>query len=78
MEPGVYLMRDKDDRILYIGKSKKLRSRIRSYFRSSQPLSPRITLMVHQVAEIEFIVTDSEAEALALRSQSDQAPSTPL
>lgn len=67
-EPGVYLMRDRQSHILYIGKSKKLRSRVRSYFRDSQNLSPRIALMVQQVAEIEFIVTDTEAEALALEA----------
>jgi excinuclease ABC subunit C len=67
-EPGVYLMRDVSDRILYIGKSKKLRSRVRSYFRDSQRLSDRIAMMVRQVAEIEFIVTDTEAEALALEA----------
>lgn len=67
-EPGVYLMKDATDGILYIGKSKKLRSRVRSYFRHSQPLSDRIAMMVRQVCEIEFIVTDSEAEALALEA----------
>ena len=67
-EPGVYIMRDTSDRILYIGKSKKLRSRVRSYFRESQRLSDRIAMMVRQVAEIEFIVTDTEAEALALEA----------
>jgi len=67
-EPGVYLMRDSSDRILYIGKSKKLRSRVRSYFRESQKLSDRIAMMVRQVVEIEFIVTDTEAEALALEA----------
>ncbi|NEQ68003.1 MAG: excinuclease ABC subunit UvrC [Symploca sp. SIO2D2] len=67
-EPGVYLMRDNNERILYIGKSKKLRSRVRSYFRESQPLSERIARMVRQVVEIEFIVTDTEAEALALEA----------
>ena len=66
--PGVYLMRDGKDSILYIGKSKKLRSRVRSYFRESQKLSDRIAMMVHQVVEIEFIVTDTEAEALALEA----------
>ena len=69
-EPGCYLMRDRDDRILYIGKSKKLRSRVRSYFRDGHPISPRIRLMVRQVVDIEFIVTDSEAEALALEEAS--------
>jgi excinuclease ABC subunit C len=67
-EPGVYFMRDGSDRIIYIGKSRKLRSRVRSYFRDSQRLSERITTMVKQVTEIEFIVTDTEAEALALEA----------
>jgi excinuclease ABC subunit C len=67
-EPGVYYMRDGTDQILYIGKSKKLRSRVRSYFRDNQTLSPRIALMVKQIVEIEFIVTDTEAEALALEA----------
>ncbi|MBW4571758.1 MAG: excinuclease ABC subunit UvrC [Tolypothrix carrinoi HA7290-LM1] len=67
-EPGVYFMRDGSDRIIYIGKSRKLRSRVRSYFRDSQKLSERIATMVKQVTEIEFIVTDTEAEALALEA----------
>ncbi len=69
-EPGCYLMRDGEDRILYIGKAKVLRNRVRSYFQSGSGHghSPRIRLMVCQVCEIEFIVTDSEAEALALES----------
>jgi excinuclease ABC subunit C len=67
-EPGIYMMRDSSDRIIYIGKSRKLRSRVRSYFRESQKLSERIATMVRQVTEIEFIVTDTEAEALALEA----------
>jgi len=69
-EPGCYLLRDGEDRILYIGKAKVLRNRVRSYFQSGggHAHSPRIALMVRQVCEIEFIVTDSEAEALALES----------
>ncbi len=67
-EPGVYLMRDTTDRIVYIGKSRKLRSRVRSYFRESQKLSDRIAMMVRLVTDIEFIVTDTEAEALALEA----------
>jgi excinuclease ABC subunit C len=66
--PGVYLMGDGAGEILYIGKSNKLRSRVRSYFRDSQHHSPRIALMIKQVREIDFIVTDTEAEALALES----------
>jgi excinuclease ABC subunit C len=67
-EPGVYFMRDAADNVLYIGKSKKLRSRVRSYFRENNDHNPRIALMVMQVVEIEFIVTDTEAEALALEA----------
>ncbi len=69
-EPGCYLMRDAEDRILYIGTAKVLRNRVRSYFQSGSGHghSPRISLMVRQVCEIEFIVTDSEAEALALEA----------
>ncbi|MEY2977360.1 MAG: excinuclease ABC subunit UvrC [Prochlorotrichaceae cyanobacterium] len=65
-EPGVYLMRDAEDTILYIGKSKKLRSRVRSYFRQGHHLTPRIEMMTRQVVDIECIVTDTESEALAL------------
>lgn len=67
-ESGVYLMKDEQGNILYIGKAKLLRNRIRSYFRPSQPLSHRITLMVKQVIDIDIIVTDTEAEALALEA----------
>jgi excinuclease ABC subunit C len=66
-EPGVYYMRDQTDQILYIGKSKKLRSRVRQYF-NGHDTRPRIDLMIRQVVEIEFIVTDTEAEALALEA----------
>ncbi|MBW4442512.1 MAG: excinuclease ABC subunit UvrC [Plectolyngbya sp. WJT66-NPBG17] len=66
-EPGVYYMRDHTDQILYIGKSKRLRSRLRSYF-NGHDTRPRIALMMRQVVEIEVIVTDTEAEALALEA----------
>jgi excinuclease ABC subunit C len=67
-EPGVYLMRDGSDRIIYIGKSRKLRSRVRSYFRDDRNKTERINTMVKLVTEIEFIVTDTETEALALEA----------
>ncbi len=67
-EPGVYFMRDNSDRIIYIGKSRKLRSRVRSYFRDGYNKSERIATMVKLVTEIEFIVTDTESEALALEA----------
>ncbi len=66
--PGVYLLRDGSDRLIYIGKSRKLRSRVRSYFRDSTNKTERINTMVKLVTEIEFIVTDTEAEALALEA----------
>lgn len=68
MVPGVYFMKDGSDHILYIGKSKQLRSRVRSYFRDDSSHAPRTVLMVRQVVDIEFIVTDTEAEALALEA----------
>jgi excinuclease ABC subunit C len=67
-EPGVYFMKDARDQTLYIGKSKCLRTRVRSYFRDFHGHMPRITVMVMQVVDIEFIVTDTEAEALALEA----------
>ncbi|ASC72557.1 UvrABC system protein C [Halomicronema hongdechloris C2206] len=67
-EPGVYFMQDAQDQVLYIGKSKSLRSRVRSYFRDLSHHLPRTAMMVMQVVDIEFIVTDTEAEALALEA----------
>ncbi|MBE9061631.1 excinuclease ABC subunit UvrC [cf. Phormidesmis sp. LEGE 11477] len=68
-EPGVYYMKDETDQILYIGKSKSLRNRVRSYFREgAHHHTPRIASMVQRVADIEIIVTDTEAEALALEA----------
>ncbi|MEL6351172.1 MAG: excinuclease ABC subunit UvrC [Cyanobacteria bacterium J06627_28] len=67
--PGVYFMKDETDQILYIGKSKSLRNRVRSYFRDgAHHHTPRIGTMVRKVADIEIIVTDTEAEALALEA----------
>lgn len=66
--PGVYLMRDGRRRVLYVGKSASLRSRVRSYFQSGGDLSARIRWMVRQVADVETIVVDSEMEALLLEN----------
>ena len=65
---GCYLFKDIDSNLLYIGKSKKLRSRVSSYFNNFSDLTPRLSLMVRQITEIEIIVTDSEYEALNLES----------
>ncbi len=65
---GCYLFKDIENNLLYIGKSKKLRSRVSSYFNNFSDLTPRLSLMVRQITEIEIIVTDSEYEALNLES----------
>ncbi len=66
--PGVYIYKDEKGRILYVGKAKRLRNRVRSYFQGSREMETRIRVMVSKIADLEFIVTDSEAEALILES----------
>ena len=66
--PGCYLMLDREERILYVGKSINLCNRVKSYFQRFDDHSPRISLMVRQIFEIEFIITDNEIEALTLES----------
>lgn len=65
-QPGVYLMHDKDDTIIYVGKAKILKNRVRQYFRKNSNHTPKVRAMVANVAYFEYIVTDSETEALAL------------
>ncbi len=62
--PGIYLMRGHGGEVLYVGKSTSLSNRVRSYFSSPDDLSPRIRMMAEKVESIDFIVTDSEMEAL--------------
>ncbi len=64
--PGVYIMRDNRDAILYIGKAISLKRRVRQYFQSSRSKSPKIEKMVAQISRFEYILTDSELEALVL------------
>lgn len=68
--PGVYFWKDKNDRILYIGKAVKLRSRIKSYLNPGAKHSRRIKTMVEKAASVDFILTPSERDALALESYS--------
>ena len=68
MKPGVYLMKDADDNVLYVGKASVLRNRLRSYFGSSSGFSAKILRLVSQITDFEFIVTDTEAEALILEN----------
>lgn len=64
--PGVYIMKDKDDQIIYIGKAISLKNRVRQYFQSSKNHAPKVRAMVENIAEFEYILTDSELEALIL------------
>ncbi|MDO4169433.1 MAG: excinuclease ABC subunit UvrC [Lachnospiraceae bacterium] len=65
-KPGVYLMHDEKDEIIYVGKAIVLKNRVRQYFQSSRNLSPKIQQMVSHVRYFEYIITDSELEALVL------------
>ena len=67
-KPGVYIMRDEKDVILYVGKAVNLHNRVRSYFRSNIGRGPAIDKMVSLIARFEYIVTDSELEALVLEN----------
>ncbi len=64
--PGVYLMKDINNKIIYVGKSKVLKNRVSQYFQNSAAHSPKTLAMVAQVADFEYIITDTESEALAL------------
>ncbi len=64
--PGVYLMKDINNNIIYIGKSKLLKNRVSQYFQNSAAHSPKTQAMVSQIADFEYILTDTEAESLAL------------
>jgi len=66
--PGVYLFRDKGDSILYVGKAKNLKNRVRTYFQDSRSHDGRIRIMVSKIDDLELFVTDSEAEALILEN----------
>lgn len=66
--PGVYLMHDANDTIIYVGKAVNLHNRVRSYFRKIVGRGPQIDKMVEQIARFEYIVTDSELEALVLEN----------
>lgn len=65
-KPGVYIMKDKRNRIIYVGKAVSLKHRVRSYFQSQKNLPVKVASMVSKIEDIEYIVTDSEVEALIL------------
>ncbi len=65
-KPGVYLMHDEKDEIIYVGKAISLKNRVRQYFQASRNKGPKIEQMVTHIRRFEYIVTDSELEALVL------------
>ena len=67
-KPGVYLMHDERDEIIYVGKAISLKNRVRQYFQSSRNKGAKIEQMVTHIARFEYIITDSELEALVLES----------
>ena len=62
-QPGVYIMHDAKDAIIYVGKAISLKNRVRQYFQSSRDKTAKIKQMVSKIARFEYIVTDSELEA---------------
>ena len=71
-KPGVYIMHDAKDTIIYVGKAISLKNRVRQYFQSSRNLGIKKEQMVQQIARFEYIITDSELEALVLECKPDQ------
>ena len=67
-KPGVYIYRDMAGEVIYVGKAVSLKNRVRSYFQSGANLTPKVRAMVPKIADLEYIVTDSEVEALILES----------
>ena len=67
-KPGVYLMKDARNEVLYVGKASVLRNRLRSYFGSRNGQPPKIRRMMSRMTDFEFIVTDTESEALILEN----------
>lgn len=65
-KPGVYLMHDKDDAVIYVGKAISLKNRVRQYFQPSKNVTAKIATMISKIDHFEYIITDSELEALIL------------
>ena len=66
LSPGVYIMKNKDGKIIYIGKAKKLKNRVSQYFGSQNRHNTKVRKMVENVEDFDYILTDSEFEALVL------------
>ncbi len=68
-QPGIYIMKDSIGNIIYIGKAKDIRNRVKSYFVSKDKQSPKVRVMVSHIDDIEFMITNNEVEALILESR---------
>jgi len=68
VRPGVYMFKDAEGHVLYVGKARVLRDRVRSYFQAGRPIDPQRGDMVSQIADLDLVVTDTEMEALALEN----------
>ncbi|MBI3018846.1 MAG: excinuclease ABC subunit C [Deltaproteobacteria bacterium] len=66
LNPGVYLMKSAEGKIIYVGKAKNLRHRLKSYFQKTSDQSPKVQVLVSRIAELEWIITHTELEALML------------
>lgn len=67
-DPGVYLLKDAEGQVLYVGKAVVLKNRVRSYFQAPERLAPKVRAMMRHVADLEYIVTSTEVEALILEA----------
>ncbi|MGB2805982.1 MAG: excinuclease ABC subunit UvrC [Candidatus Zixiibacteriota bacterium] len=67
-KPGVYLMKDASGRIIYVGKAKSLRNRVRAYFHHTSPHHPKISALISKISDFDVLATDSEMEALILEA----------
>ncbi|MDD2372372.1 MAG: excinuclease ABC subunit UvrC [Syntrophomonadaceae bacterium] len=68
LKPGVYIYKDSEGRVIYVGKAKALRNRMRSYFQSPEKMHPKVRALMARVADFDYIVTTTEVEALILEN----------
>jgi excinuclease ABC subunit C len=66
--PGVYMMKDSSGKVIYIGKAKSLRDRVRAYFHATAPYHPKVSALISKISDLEVLATDSEMEALILEA----------
>jgi len=68
-KPGVYIFKDRFENIIYIGKAKNLKNRVSSYFSSKHETSPKTQFLVKNIVDLDYIIVDSETEALLLENK---------